>query len=437
MKTLSVLLTLCTILTLSQAVPLNSTVLKFGGLCQYKRQQCYSFYLTFCPECDINGNFLPQQCSWTDLDHRHSGECWCVDVITGEKIPNTNTPPGTLSAHCDNSWPCPKGWFNFGERCYTFINTPKKWLEAEIYCQFDDANLASVHSEEENRFIMSLTRGDTQTFPQTWLGGFDVIHPGYWIWSDGTIFNYKNWYDRQPYGKDNNDKDHESHHEDDDHDHHHYENHHEDDDHDDHHYESHHEDDDHHNHESHHEDDEHDNHHHENHHEDDDHHDHHYESHHEDDDHHNHDSHHEDDDKDDHHEKHHEDDDDHYNQHHNYDNHHEDDDKDDHHEKHYEDDDDHYNQHHNYDNHHEDDDKDDHHEKHNEDDDDHYNHHHDNQHEDDNDHDHNSYHDDDDNHKDEKKNCLRINYDYDLKWFYTSCDDSLPFVCSKRAEANI
>ncbi|KAK2863375.1 hypothetical protein Q5P01_002908 [Channa striata] len=257
MKALSVFLTLCTTLTLSQAGPLNSTVLKFGGLCEYKRLHCHSFYSTFCPECDASGNFLPQQCSWSWTDRR----CWCVDVITGETIPNTDTPLGTPSSHC--------GWFNFGERCYSFINTPKKWLEAEIYCQFDGANLASVHSEEENRFIISLTRGDTHDFPQTWLGGFDVIHPGYWIWSDGTTFNYKNC--------------------------------------------------------------------------------------------------------------HHEDDDDHSDQHHDHDDHHKDDD----------------------------------------------------------DQDHDSHHDDDEDHKDEKKNCLRINYDYDLKWFYTSCADSLPFVCSKKAEANI
>ncbi|XP_067381621.1 uncharacterized protein [Channa argus] len=286
MKTLSVFLTLCTILSLSQAVPLNSTVLKFGGLCEHKRQQCYSFYLSFCPECDINGNFLPQQCSWS-WSHRH---CWCVDVISGEKIPNTDTPLGTPSAHCDNSWYCPKGWFNFGERCYTFINTTKKWLEAEIYCQFDDANLASVHSEEENRFIMSLTRGDTHTFPHTWLGGFDVIQSGIWIWTDGTTFNYKNWYEQQPYSKDDNDHDLD-------------------------------------------------------------------------------------------------------------------------HDSHYGNDGDH-------DSHHD------------------YNDGHDSYHHEDDD-DHDSHLNADDDHEDEEKNCLRINYEYDLKWFYTSCADSLPFVCSKRAEANI
>lgn len=45
----------------------------------------------------------------------------------------------------------------------------------QVFCRFDGANLASIHSEEENHFITALTRGDTHDFPQSWLGGFDAI----------------------------------------------------------------------------------------------------------------------------------------------------------------------------------------------------------------------------------------------------------------------
>uniref|UniRef100_A0A8C4DN08 Thyroglobulin type-1 domain-containing protein n=1 Tax=Dicentrarchus labrax TaxID=13489 RepID=A0A8C4DN08_DICLA len=48
----------------------------------------------FVPQCDANGNFLPQQC-WAS-----TGYCWCVDVITGKEIPHTKTPPGTVPVNC-------------------------------------------------------------------------------------------------------------------------------------------------------------------------------------------------------------------------------------------------------------------------------------------------------------------------------------------------
>uniref|UniRef100_A0A3Q1JN64 Thyroglobulin type-1 domain-containing protein n=1 Tax=Anabas testudineus TaxID=64144 RepID=A0A3Q1JN64_ANATE len=49
---------------------------------------------TFCPQCDANGNFLPRQC-WAS-----TGYCWCVDVISGKMIPNTETPPGVEPVDC-------------------------------------------------------------------------------------------------------------------------------------------------------------------------------------------------------------------------------------------------------------------------------------------------------------------------------------------------
>ncbi|XP_071316033.1 ladderlectin [Trachinotus anak] len=191
MKVLGVFLTLCSILTLSQAMPLNSTysVSKHTRLCEYMRQQCYQDGAgAFCPVCDTNGNFHPQQC-WPS-----TGYCWCVDVYSGAEIPNSQTPLGSVPNCGGKEYYCPYGWTYFGKKCFIFIDTPKTWTEAEIYCLFEGANLASIHSYEENHFVMSLTRGDTNTFPQTWIGGFSAIHPGFWMWSDGSKFHYENWY---------------------------------------------------------------------------------------------------------------------------------------------------------------------------------------------------------------------------------------------------
>lgn len=77
--------------------------------------------------------------------------------------------------------------------CFIFIDSPKSWPEAEGYCLYEGANLASVHSYDENHFIQDLTRGNTHNFPETWIGGHDAIYPCFWMWSDGTKFDYENF----------------------------------------------------------------------------------------------------------------------------------------------------------------------------------------------------------------------------------------------------
>ncbi|XP_038842473.1 equistatin-like [Salvelinus namaycush] len=42
----------------------------------------------FIPTCDDDGQYTPEQCSGS------TGYCWCV-TRTGQKIPGTETPPGT------------------------------------------------------------------------------------------------------------------------------------------------------------------------------------------------------------------------------------------------------------------------------------------------------------------------------------------------------
>ncbi|XP_028420668.1 neurocan core protein [Perca flavescens] len=156
------------------------------ALCQDQRKNSPRVPGNFIPQCDANGNFLPQQCS------RSTGYCWCVNVSTGAEIPNTRTRPGVKPLQCVNN-SCPKDWSHVGKRCFSFIDSPKTWTEAKDYCLIEGANLASVHSKEENIFIQILTRGDTNEFPLTWIGGIDCIKSGFWMWSDGTMFNYENW----------------------------------------------------------------------------------------------------------------------------------------------------------------------------------------------------------------------------------------------------
>uniref|UniRef100_A0A8C9Z882 C-type lectin domain-containing protein n=1 Tax=Sander lucioperca TaxID=283035 RepID=A0A8C9Z882_SANLU len=64
---------------------------------------------------------------------------------------------------------------------------------AQNFCKSDGGNLASVHSEEEHVFLRDYIRKVTGENKKTWMGGFDSVQEGEWMWSDGSTFDYKHW----------------------------------------------------------------------------------------------------------------------------------------------------------------------------------------------------------------------------------------------------
>ncbi|XP_060890021.1 galactose-specific lectin nattectin-like [Labrus mixtus] len=189
MLLLGVCLTLCSLLTLSPASPVNSSsTSRNTGRCEYMKH--YDKYKPgeYIPECDQNGNFLPLQCC------TYTGYCWCVSIYTGDMVYNTKALIGDFHYECGKEYYCPLGWSMYGEKCIMVINHEKTWAEAESYCLFEGGNLASVHSDQENHFIQVLTKDENYDFPETWLGGYDAIQTCIWFWSDGTKFNYENWF---------------------------------------------------------------------------------------------------------------------------------------------------------------------------------------------------------------------------------------------------
>lgn len=88
---------------------------------------------------------------------------------------------------------CENGWTEYEKNCYRISATKRFWNDAKYSCQGQDSNLASIHSTEEQNFILTL-------FPVTtidvWIGGklgaFDFE------WIDGSNFGYKNWKEDEP-----------------------------------------------------------------------------------------------------------------------------------------------------------------------------------------------------------------------------------------------
>ncbi|KAK7909495.1 hypothetical protein WMY93_014179 [Mugilogobius chulae] len=175
----------------------------------------------YLPQCDEDGNFRLMQC-WDFVD-----VCWCVNLLTGEEVPGTKTH-GSEDLDCEavqehesehkdgekddnddddddekddeekdddeKKSACPERWTQFQDNCYIFINSPKTWVHAESYCQFEEGHLASVQCPKTNHFLQVLTKGKTHQFPESWVGGTNTVESCFWMWSDGSLFEFEDWY---------------------------------------------------------------------------------------------------------------------------------------------------------------------------------------------------------------------------------------------------
>merc|ERR1711953_452671 len=109
-------------------------------------------------------------------------------------LPPSTLPPSTASPSTASpslaspTTDCQAGWSAFNGNCYKFFSEEKTWENAKDQCVEEQANLVSLHSEEEHQFVVGLNGG----FP--WLGGRrDPGNGNNFVWSDGTPWDYTNW----------------------------------------------------------------------------------------------------------------------------------------------------------------------------------------------------------------------------------------------------
>ncbi|KAK9526951.1 hypothetical protein VZT92_015622 [Zoarces viviparus] len=72
------------------------------------------------------------------------------------------------------------------------------WVDAEIYCVSQGANLVSIHSLEEQNFVTFLIKNFDLAEVQTWIGLSDIHKEGAWLWSDGSAAKFVYWSKRMP-----------------------------------------------------------------------------------------------------------------------------------------------------------------------------------------------------------------------------------------------
>ncbi|XP_042265651.1 galactose-specific lectin nattectin-like [Thunnus maccoyii] len=106
-----------------------------------------------------------------------------------------NAQCGKAPGFCET---CPPGWTQFDQRCYIFYNSEKDWADAERFCTSLDGNLASIRSENEYKFLREMVYRATNSHKRTWVGGYDAVKEGLWLWSDGSKFNFTGWAKGEP-----------------------------------------------------------------------------------------------------------------------------------------------------------------------------------------------------------------------------------------------
>ena len=109
---------------------------------------------------------------------------WVLIPIQFNPVSNKVFPP-----ECPN-----KDWKMYKGSCYASPkNLYKTWADAEAFCKTETgAHLASIHSEDELKFVQS-------NFPQDlWLGASDIKKEGTFEWSDGSPWDFSAWRSGEP-----------------------------------------------------------------------------------------------------------------------------------------------------------------------------------------------------------------------------------------------
>jgi hypothetical protein len=83
-------------------------------------------------------------------------------------------------------------------RCYTLVRGPLAWAQAEAACAQEGMHLASIHSDAERQWLLTMATG----IERLWIGGNDIarecnrtIAGCRFAWTTGEPFLYAPWFD--------------------------------------------------------------------------------------------------------------------------------------------------------------------------------------------------------------------------------------------------
>ncbi|XP_072017506.1 uncharacterized protein [Amphiura filiformis] len=92
---------------------------------------------------------------------------------------------------------CEDNWELFGYYCYQATRADISFHGAEDVCQTQSSHLASIHNQDEQKFIKDLYNNAVNY----WIGLTDVLNEDTFVWNDNSTVDYKNWGPGQPDGE--------------------------------------------------------------------------------------------------------------------------------------------------------------------------------------------------------------------------------------------
>jgi len=96
---------------------------------------------------------------------------------------------------------CPEGWSEFEGKCYYYSGFTKlPWASVAAACNslVPGAVPASIHSDAQNAFLLSLQTG----YQGPYIGLSRPNSSAAWAWSDGSPLDYRNWGSGEPASSD-------------------------------------------------------------------------------------------------------------------------------------------------------------------------------------------------------------------------------------------
>ncbi|XP_071488284.1 macrophage mannose receptor 1-like [Diadema antillarum] len=109
--------------------------------------------------------------------------------------PFTTMEPTTLAPGIR----CPTDWSRYGSHCYLVQQDQTDWYTASRACEDLDSSLASVHSDEEMKHIVSKLEEAGREY--YFFGANSITNQDQWVFGNGTgetPISYTNWADGQP-----------------------------------------------------------------------------------------------------------------------------------------------------------------------------------------------------------------------------------------------
>ncbi|XP_073715944.1 C-type lectin BpLec-like [Misgurnus anguillicaudatus] len=91
-------------------------------------------------------------------------------------------------------------WYKVDNYCVKYFRRPLNFTDAENSCRrkVPGGHLVSVHNFGANYDLLSIVRKMNPKNLRMWLGGYEILQSGKFLWMDGSFWDYEAWTPGEP-----------------------------------------------------------------------------------------------------------------------------------------------------------------------------------------------------------------------------------------------